>query len=140
MNGSTVCDLAEISYRQLDYWCRNGVFRPHRVNLGQGRRRVFDLDDARVAIACRKIADTMGHSSTELFARVDEILRDNDEAAWLLIKGRNVYWSGPDFGSSTDPIDGAVIVRVPSLAEVSDLAGEQVAREFSTGDIHVTTS
>ena len=36
-----MCRLAKCSYRQLDYWVRTGVVRPHHDARGSGSRRAF---------------------------------------------------------------------------------------------------
>lgn len=33
-------EIAEVTYRQIDYWCRAGCFGKQRANLGSGNRRV----------------------------------------------------------------------------------------------------
>lgn len=40
---------ANISYRQLDYWCSTGYLVPDRSNPGSGRGRSFSADEAEVA-------------------------------------------------------------------------------------------
>lgn len=43
-----VCAAADISYRQLDYWCRLGVITPDRDCFGSGTRRRFSLQNIAV--------------------------------------------------------------------------------------------
>lgn len=45
-----VCQLAGITYRQLDYWVRTGRLVPSLPGDGSGSRRCWSLDDARKAI------------------------------------------------------------------------------------------
>lgn len=48
-----VCQSADITYRQLDFWCRSGVFGiRHRQSLGSGSRRTFTADEVRLARYC----------------------------------------------------------------------------------------
>ena len=51
LHGPEVCRLAEISYRQLDYWVRKGYLRPDRPAAGSGTQRGFS--PAEVAVARR---------------------------------------------------------------------------------------
>lgn len=47
-----VADLAGISYRQLDYWCRIGMLTPSlRDANGSGSRRRYSDDDVALAMA-----------------------------------------------------------------------------------------
>lgn len=42
---------ADITYRQLDYWCRSGWLRPYHASPGSGIRRFFPPAELEVARA-----------------------------------------------------------------------------------------
>lgn len=45
-----VCRLAGITYRQLDYWARNGSLKPSiRLSGGSGTNRLYSSDDVKKA-------------------------------------------------------------------------------------------
>ena len=45
-----VCRLAGITYRQLDYWARNGSLKPSiRDSDGSGTSRIYSSDDVKKA-------------------------------------------------------------------------------------------
>lgn len=49
-----VVDLTGVTYRQLDYWCRSGIFSERFQDLGSGFKRRFDRDTVfRVAVIAR---------------------------------------------------------------------------------------
>jgi DNA-binding transcriptional MerR regulator len=52
-----VCELAGISYRQLDYWVRLRHLRPHNARYGSGHGRVWTHEEALKAVA---IAQMLG--------------------------------------------------------------------------------
>ncbi len=49
-----VCQVAGITYRQLDYWIRNAVVSPTVGANGSGTRRAFTLHEVRIV---RLVAD-----------------------------------------------------------------------------------
>lgn len=53
-----VCELANISYRQLDYWVRLRHLHPRNARYGSGHGRVWTTSEALKAVAiARMIAD-----------------------------------------------------------------------------------
>lgn len=49
MNASDLCDYADITYRQLDHWCRQGYIKAQGENgntPGSGIHREFSDDEA----------------------------------------------------------------------------------------------
>lgn len=41
LSSREVCQLLDVTYRQLDYWCRSGWIPGQEVNVGSGFRRVW---------------------------------------------------------------------------------------------------
>ena len=63
MRSSDVCHLAQVSYRQLDYWARTGLLVPEVEASGSGSQRVYGEDQvgkARVLGAISKALVTSG--------------------------------------------------------------------------------
>jgi DNA-binding transcriptional MerR regulator len=54
IGSATLCERAGITYRQLDYWIRNGLIKPVDPTPGHGVPRYFRAPEARIAV-------TMGH-------------------------------------------------------------------------------
>lgn len=52
-----------LSYRQLDYWCKGGLFGEHNAALGSGRRRCFDSRDRAALVICSRMAEFLGQLS-----------------------------------------------------------------------------
>jgi len=51
-----VCRLAGITYRQLDYWARNGSLRPSISDCdGSGTNRLYSSDDVKKARAAGRL-------------------------------------------------------------------------------------
>ena len=50
-----ICELAGISFRQLDYWDRAGILSPMSPAQGSGSRRRYGADQARLAWSVRKL-------------------------------------------------------------------------------------
>jgi len=58
-----VCHLTGVTYRQLDYWVRAGLVRPHVCARGSGTHRRWSLDDVervrRLKVAARLCSGTI---------------------------------------------------------------------------------
>lgn len=100
-----LCRLAGVTYRQADYWARNGVLVPTLVPaVGCGSQRLYNATDV-------VIAHMLGHLSAQRCSRpaltaVVDVLRNQPDAwdATLLV---------------TEP--GAVIVTTTPAAALTEL-------------------
>ncbi len=52
-----VCEIAGISYRQLDFWCRTRYLSCSHPATGSGSARRFSADEVRVAVAIKRLLD-----------------------------------------------------------------------------------
>lgn len=120
LNSVAMYQFAGITYRQLDHWCRLGVFGTHNVGIGHGHHRRFDLEDLRLAVIGGRLARTRGSYVVATLTRVADVLRDDtdvswdDPARWLTITPDLVL-----IGPVPQPIDGALILQVPTLADLT---------------------
>lgn len=70
-----VCTLAGITYRQLDWWARNGVLVPSIADAqGSGTTRLFSADDVRAARACGAL--TRFGAKGSVLTEVTRVVRD----------------------------------------------------------------
>ncbi|HET6875481.1 MAG TPA: MerR family transcriptional regulator [Acidimicrobiales bacterium] len=67
-----LCQLAGISYRQLDYWTRQGVLSASRPARGSGSFRGWTVDEAALARVCGQLS-RLGATATVLRAIVAAI-------------------------------------------------------------------
>ena len=57
--GPTACAAAGITYRQLDYWARNGLVEPSiRSATGSGSQRLYSFQDILVLKVVKRLLDT----------------------------------------------------------------------------------
>lgn len=74
LSSNEVSRLVGVTYRQLDYWCRTGLVRPHVVAHGSGSRRRWSKDDVervrRLAIAARLCSGSI----TDVLEELDALL------------------------------------------------------------------
>jgi DNA-binding transcriptional MerR regulator len=87
-NSKTVCKVTGVSYRQLDYWIRTGVFTPCRDAQGSGSRREYNFNDVRmvmfvrelrkygIGMVCGSLADRSDIIDRELIDRVAQMEGD----------------------------------------------------------------
>lgn len=68
-----VCDLADVTYRQIDYWIRMGLVAPSiRDAQGSGNTRRFTLDDvATVRLVKVLVANHLDHDVIRTATRAD---------------------------------------------------------------------
>ncbi|AKE41172.1 MerR family transcriptional regulator [Corynebacterium kutscheri] len=103
----TACQVAGITYRQLDYWARTGLVTPTiRTAHGSGSQRLYSFKDVLVLKIVKRLLDT-GISLQNIRLAVDK-LRD-----------RGV----DDLANITLVSDGATVYECSSNEEVIDLLG-----------------
>ena len=57
--GTTACQAAGITYRQLDYWARTGLVVPTvRDAIGSGTQRLYSFNDILVLKVVKRLLDT----------------------------------------------------------------------------------
>ena len=111
----SVCELAGVTYRRLDYWA-NGVLVPS-INeaQGSGYRRNYSTDDVNIAIVLRTVTDYTGQLPTQVLTKIARGMRG------ILIGGVPDYviivWSKGDIIITTEtPAYGVPhLVIYPSL-------------------------
>lgn len=92
--GPQVCDLAGITYRQLDYWARQGLVVPSISEAhGPGTQRRY----SRVDVVCARVVKTLsngGFGQVHRCAPIVGLLREKwellDDASFLVVSGRDV--------------------------------------------------
>lgn len=118
-SSAEACNLAGISYRQLDYWCRLAVVEPHTAAHGSGtRRRWTGQQVATLAV----LALVGGHVRISGLSELAATLLDWDLATWadttLLVDSTGVWLAGeagaPPVGTYVDL--GAVLDQVLTRA------------------------
>lgn len=102
LRSADVSRLAGVSYRQLDYWCRNGVAVPisgDNPSPGSGQHRRWSRADVRVVVALGRLAAlgcrtaTLRHVSPMLRA-----MRDDEWTGQLVVDegGRTTRTGQPE--------------------------------------------
>ncbi|WP_305885196.1 MerR family transcriptional regulator [Lentzea sp. HUAS12] len=73
--GPAACQIAGITYRQLDYWARTGLVAPTvRVAHGSGSQRLYSFKDILVLKVVKRLLDT-GVSLQNIRVAVDHLRR-----------------------------------------------------------------
>jgi len=74
-SSAEVCDLAGVTYRQLDYWTRIGLVEPSvAVANGSGSRRCWTADDLARVNRVRLAAELSSGSLQDCLDRLDEVV------------------------------------------------------------------
>ncbi|MQA16767.1 MAG: MerR family transcriptional regulator [Pseudonocardiaceae bacterium] len=103
--GPAACQLAGISYRQLDYWTRTGLVVPSiRSATGSGTQRLYSFKDLLVLKVVKRLLDT-GVSLHNIRLAVEHLRR------------RGVH----DLARITLFSDGTTVYECTSTEEVVDL-------------------
>ncbi|HWC84271.1 MAG TPA: MerR family transcriptional regulator [Pseudonocardiaceae bacterium] len=73
--GTAACQIAGITYRQLDYWARTGLVAPSiRTAHGSGSQRLYSFKDILVLKVVKRLLDT-GVSLQNIRVAVDHLRR-----------------------------------------------------------------
>lgn len=103
--GSAACQIAGITYRQLDYWARTGLVGPSiRLAEGSGSQRLYSFKDLLVLKVVKRLLDT-GVSLHNIRVAVEHL------------RHRGVR----DLAGVTLFSDGTTVYECTSAAEVVDL-------------------
>lgn len=103
--GPTACQIAGISYRQLDYWARTSLVVPAiRTATGSGSQRLYSFKDILVLKIVKRLLDT-------------GISLQNIRVAVSHLRGRGV----DDLAEITLFSDGVSVYECTSAEEVVDL-------------------
>lgn len=71
-----VCALADVTYRQLDYWDRTGLVSPSATPAsGTGSQREYTRDDVVRVLTVRALLDA-GHSLAAIRDNLEQVLTD----------------------------------------------------------------
>ena len=140
------CQVAGITYRQLDYWARTGLVRPSiRGAKGSGSQRLYSFKDILVLKIVKRLLDT-GISLQNIRLAVDK-LRDrgvNDIAEITLVSdGTTVY----ECRSSEEIIDllgggqGVFGIAVPQIMReltgtISSFPSERISEDVAEAGVY----
>ncbi len=116
--GPTACNVAGISYRQLDYWARTGLVEPTvREAAGSGTQRLYSFRDILVLKLVKKLLDV-------------GISLHNIRTAIGTLRGRGVA----DLAEITLMSDGTTVYECTSTDEMVDLLqGDQAVFGIAVG-------
>ena len=103
-----VCEHADLSYRQLNYWCASGYFPEQPRTMGSGTRRRFSDHEADVAVVLGALA---AHVPISRLAELSGLLHSTPTGSWpqsLIVDRSGAVWHpGPD----APPVGIAVNLR-----------------------------
>ena len=141
------CQVAGITYRQLDYWARTDLVKPSiRTARGSGSQRLYSFKDVLVLKIVKRLLDT-GISLQNIRLAVDS-LRDrgvNDLAELTLVSdGTTVY----ECRSNDEVIDllaggqGVFGIAVPGILKelsgtITSFPAERIVEEAGEDDVVV---
>lgn len=103
--GASVCQIANITYRQLDYWSRTGLIEPSiRTAQGSGSQRLYSFKDILVVKIINRLLSA-GISLQNIRIAVDHLRERGVE----------------DLANLTLISDGITIYEVTSPEEITDI-------------------
>lgn len=73
VSSAELCSRSGATYRQVDYWARNGILCPEVEASGTGTRRSYGADQvrrARALVALSRLAAVGGRRRTNLLRKV----------------------------------------------------------------------
>jgi hypothetical protein len=117
--------LADISYRQLDYWCRCGVIVPVQDARGSGTRRRFTPSQVRALSVCGRLAELhVGGEGRSMVGTLAAVVGALDMAdvlgetpGWVVAHGGRVRvaYDAADLADVLGGTRAAIVIEVPAL-------------------------
>lgn len=98
-SSAEACNLADISYRQLDYWCRIGTVQSATPAKGSGTRRRWTRQQVLVLAVLGLVG---GHVRVSLLDELAALLYDWDASTWdatTLLVGPGGVWLADEDGA-----------------------------------------
>jgi DNA-binding transcriptional MerR regulator len=98
LSSRQVCEAVGITFRQLDYWVRQGTLVPSNAQAkGSGTQRRWSVDDAEQAAMLRVVLD-MGIGA-RLVRKAVETAREAEGRRWLVV------WEAKGAGAAARAVD-----------------------------------
>lgn len=96
-SSKNTCDIVGISYRQLDYWARQGFFCPTQGAAGSGSRRQYSFADLVSLKVIKKMLDS-GMNLQEVRKATDYLSAQGQDFsnASLVMSGSGVFFCDMD--------------------------------------------
>lgn len=115
LRAEQVIQRLQITARQLDHWCRNGVVGPQVATPGSGYLRVFSPEDVRALEVVSHLARFGAKVAT--MAAAARLVKANTRSGWLLLNewGQVTYAAAEGSVARTVGKQPYIIVPVPSL-------------------------
>ena len=95
--GPAACQIAGITYRQLDYWARTGLVTPS-VRLGRGEGRLYSIKDVLLLTTIKRLLDTSVSLSNIRLAVEHLRARDIED-----LRNVTLFSDGETFYEATSP-------------------------------------
>lgn len=82
------CRITGITYRQIDYWIRQGWLHPHIRGRGSGHPHRLSVMDLRCAMAIEAVVSAKLNGQGEIIRAVAERSRIPEEEGAVVMRGR----------------------------------------------------
>lgn len=143
-SSSRTCEIVGITYRQLDYWARTGLFVPTEGATGSGSRRQYSFSDLVNLRVIKKMLDSG--------MKLQEVKRATD---YLIASGENV--ANADLVMTSDSVflhdssqpqalfdlarSGQGVFTIVALSQAAEEVSEEISRDESdpdsVGNLHI---
>lgn len=121
--------LAGISYRQLDYWVREGVVKPEKASVGRGTARRWSAIQVvelrviagmrRAGVSMQRVRRAVGWLRRHL-AKVKTPLAELSFAT----DGQRIFYLSPNPGKLVDVLAGGQVVLTIPMEGMAEIAAE----------------
>jgi DNA-binding transcriptional MerR regulator len=143
--GTAACQIAGITYRQLDYWARTGLVAPSiRTAHGSGSQRLYSFKDVLVLKVVKRLLDT-GVSLQNIRVAVDHLRRRGvrDLARITLFSDGTTVYECTSPEEVVDLLQGGQgvfgIAVSGAMREISGTIHEFPAERADGGEIEILT-
>lgn len=91
LSSRQACEVAGITYRQVDWWARTGIVLPSLVDAaGSGSRRRYSVEDVRLLAVVGRVTEASPRAELAPLGRaLDGLAVVEDWTGWVYIDGRS---------------------------------------------------
>lgn len=126
------CEIVGITYRQLDYWARTGLFIPTGIASGSGSRRQYSFSDLVNLRVIKKMLDS-GMKLQEVKRATDYLISSGQDAANadLVMTSDSVFLHDASHPEALFDLarSGQGVFTIVALSQASQEVTQEISRE-----------
>lgn len=139
-SANEAAEIAGITYRQIDYWIKQGYFAPDKQADGSGTRRKFNEDDLLILTLAKALVEN-GSQPEQVFLEIDglkDMFLSGDNGLLVMIDGQARLVPFNEEGIeeiSLNPKRNGQLTKIIKTGELRDQLAEAISQHISKQDL-----